>query len=311
MPATSWISINETTFNSGVTTPDNAWTSDDLYAQWTNLNQQVYYSDSGNWNFGIPSTATITGIEVRIEGKYTGSGINRILGVEVTYDGGTNWSSTRDFEPTSTSDADYTLGSSSDLWGTSPSVSDIEDNGSLYIKLRSDSLSVTSIDVDHVEMRIHYAFTKTHTTDALIQDAFESSHTTNSYLQTSSTPSHTTDAYLELVVSQPTWVSPADTASVTTASEPLVFTIPTSDHKVHFELEIDTANTFDTVDLITKQTWQDQANWEYHNGSTWVAFPADGVDASVYAGNNARYTPTSLSQGTYYRRIRGRATVEA
>lgn len=103
----------------------------------------------------------------------------------------------------------------------------------------------------------------------------------------------------------PTWVSPSDGSSLGT-NPVLVFTIPDGGTgNYHFHLQLDTANTFNTGSLRELKTNESTTGWEYYNGSTWAAFPADGV-SSTYAGNNARYTvQTALATGNWYRRIRG------
>jgi hypothetical protein len=101
----------------------------------------------------------------------------------------------------------------------------------------------------------------------------------------------------------PVWSSPADTVSMS-ATPTLAFTIPALGSAMHFNLQLDTANTFDTGSLRDLMTTTDQTGWEYWNGAAWTAFPAAGV-SNTYAGNDARYTvQTTLGSGTWYRRVR-------
>lgn len=112
--------------------------------------------------------------------------------------------------------------------------------------------------------------------------------------------------YPAVPVGIPTWVTPLNHATNVSALTPLVFIIPATSSNIHFEIQIDTANTFDTVNLTTYKSWLDQTGWEYYNGSSWVAIPSTGVP-TAYIGNQARYTVTpNLSTGLWYRRIRGR-----
>jgi hypothetical protein len=99
------------------------------------------------------------------------------------------------------------------------------------------------------------------------------------------------------------WVSPANFATNVLGTVPLVFIIPVAAAAMHFQLQIDTVSTFDNV-LQEYDSWLDQTNWQYWNGSAWVAITSGGVSPS-FAGNQARFTP-SLTSGTYYRRVRGR-----
>ena len=101
----------------------------------------------------------------------------------------------------------------------------------------------------------------------------------------------------------PVWTTPADTVSMS-ATPALAFTIPALGSAMHFNMQLDTSNAFNTGDLRNIDSFIDQTGWEYWNGSTWTAFPAGGVSQS-YAGNDARYTvSTSLSINTWYRRVR-------
>jgi len=104
---------------------------------------------------------------------------------------------------------------------------------------------------------------------------------------------------------QPVWISPPDTDDIS-ATPVMVFTIPSSAGNMHFELELDTVNTFDSGNYRLYETVSVQTDWEYDNGSSWQPFPAAGIP-NTYTGNECRLTISSqLDQGvTWYRRIRG------
>jgi len=109
--------------------------------------------------------------------------------------------------------------------------------------------------------------------------------------------------YSDEASAAPTWVSPADGEAMSTTPV-LQFTIPSAASAIHFYLELDTADTFDTGNLRTYRSDSDQTNWTYYDGDSWEAVPAGGVPIT-YIGNDARYTVTSaLSSGTWYRRVR-------
>jgi hypothetical protein len=97
--------------------------------------------------------------------------------------------------------------------------------------------------------------------------------------------------------------NPTNNATGVLGGQPLVFLIPKARADVHFQLEIDSVNTFDDDPQIYR-SWESQTNWEYYNGSSWVSVPSGGVQ-TTYSGNEARFVP-ALTTGTYYRRIRGR-----
>ena len=99
-------------------------------------------------------------------------------------------------------------------------------------------------------------------------------------------------------------VSPVDISS---GFSPAIFvwTIPTdsSNNPVHSHIQIDkTSSAFGDLEA-EQQSWNDNTNMEYDNGSSWVTYPTTGV-TSAYYGNQARLTQ-SLTNGTKYWRVRG------
>lgn len=103
--------------------------------------------------------------------------------------------------------------------------------------------------------------------------------------------------------SLPVWTTPDDGDPMSTTPE-LKFTIPFSTSAQHFQLQLDTADTFDTEDLRTYDSSVSQTDWAYWDGDSWEAIPEGGV-ATDYIGNEARYTVTdALSSTTWYRRVR-------
>lgn len=184
-----------------------------------------------------------------------------------------------------------------------------------HIDVRNMYLYIYSYDLDanltHKVRAVNFTpQTKTHTTDALKQQASTKSHSTDAFRQQITNLTHSTDAYLQELVATPTWVSPSDGATEQASDTPLVFIIPNSQfNNIHFHIQYDTADTFNTVDLIEHKSWEDQTGWEYWNGSAWVSVPASGVP-DTYIGNNARYTPSDLTENTWYRRIRAMSIEE-
>jgi len=101
----------------------------------------------------------------------------------------------------------------------------------------------------------------------------------------------------------PVWTAPADGAHMVPSPD-LTFTIPAVGDGIHFWLELDTADTFDTGALRTYRSDLDQTGWDYWDGGVWADVPAGGV-GSAYAGNEARLSvPTPLTSATWYRRVK-------
>ena len=115
------------------------------------------------------------------------------------------------------------------------------------------------------------------------------------------TGSYTADAYAMLAPL--VWTTPADTVGIT-ATPNLQFQTPSVvGGDMHFEMQLDTVNTFNSGNLRDQKSIVDQTGWQYWNGTTWVAVPNTGMP-HAFAGNEARYNPASLPNGTWYRRVR-------
>jgi hypothetical protein len=114
----------------------------------------------------------------------------------------------------------------------------------------------------------------------------------------------TATASAPFVINAPEWTTPANNASMSGLPE-LKFLIPLMPSDMHFHIQIDTANTYDTGNLREIRSDLDQTGWDFWNGSAWTAVSAGGVDES-FAGNEARYTVQSALSpaSTWYRRVR-------
>jgi hypothetical protein len=99
----------------------------------------------------------------------------------------------------------------------------------------------------------------------------------------------------------PTWVSPSDGARIQNGT-PLVFTSLSAATPQHFQIALDTADTFNSGNLVVKRSYMD-SGFEYWDGSAWQTLTSAGMPANK-TGNNVRYTPGNLSLGTWYRRVR-------
>jgi hypothetical protein len=95
----------------------------------------------------------------------------------------------------------------------------------------------------------------------------------------------------------PTLISPIDGYFAKDETPQFVFTIPNpraGNSKMHFKLQLDTVDTFNSSNLIELESRNNQNGWEYvDTGSNWVDIPHAGIDipgASALIGNQARIT---------------------
>jgi hypothetical protein len=72
-----------------------------------------------NYNFAIPTNTAIKGIEVRLDAKVDSTSSSPKLCVQLSWNGGSSWTSAKSTSRLTTSETTYVLGSASDLWGRS------------------------------------------------------------------------------------------------------------------------------------------------------------------------------------------------
>lgn len=141
------------------TSPSNAGASDDSYTT-ANLtdNASTHYLKATNHAFTVPAGATINGIVVEAEVKAGSASTvidgpiklvkaGSVVGTDKARGGSTFWP---------TSDAYQTWGSSSDLWGTTWTVADVNASnfGAVISGVKSGAGSTGS--VDHIRITVHY-----------------------------------------------------------------------------------------------------------------------------------------------------------
>ena len=108
------------------TNPANAYADDSLVATDTNSGSNTNVSCTSNtkdkhrfynYNFNLPATALIQGIQVRLDGRADATGGSPKICVQLSWDGGSTWSTARSTATLSTTETTYILGNASDNWG--------------------------------------------------------------------------------------------------------------------------------------------------------------------------------------------------
>lgn len=110
-----------------------------------------------NYSFGIPSGATIDGIEVNTEFS-TDSGVaTATLQLSLSWNNGTNYTATKSDTVTgSTTDKNSTLGGAADTWGRSWTDTEFA-NGTLLVKVEGKSSSaVQACRLDFLQIKVYY-----------------------------------------------------------------------------------------------------------------------------------------------------------
>jgi hypothetical protein len=114
------------------TSPTNAFVDDGLVATDLNSgsNNNTSCTHNGkdkhhffNYNFSIPSTAVIQGIQVRLDARADSTSNSPRICVQISWNGGSSWTTAKQTTTLGTTEASYILGSPSDTWGRTWSVS--------------------------------------------------------------------------------------------------------------------------------------------------------------------------------------------
>jgi hypothetical protein len=79
-----------------------------------------------DYNVSLPGGSTVTGIEVRLDARVDSVGSNspRIC-IQLSWDGGTTWTTARQTPTLTTSELTYILGGPSDTWGRAWTLSNL------------------------------------------------------------------------------------------------------------------------------------------------------------------------------------------
>lgn len=146
---TGYLSTGGYKNNSGVTTPENAYSSDNQYAVFGNSGDQVDYY---NFNLdSLPSNIIVEGIQVQVEGKRTN---NRDLNFSLSWNNGANFSSPETITTFSSSDTILLTGGQYDTWGHTWSHSDLmNDNFLMRVAVGNGA---GSLSVDQIKIKVYW-----------------------------------------------------------------------------------------------------------------------------------------------------------
>ena len=140
--------------------PDNAKTSDNVRssAVFTGTNQVSHYLKATNFGFSIPNGATIDGIKVEVEKRQSFGGTtvedNKVRIVKGGSIGSTDKAEGGDWN--AGTDATSTYGSSSDLWGETWTVSDINASNFGFVISAKNGAIAPDAEVDHILITVTY-----------------------------------------------------------------------------------------------------------------------------------------------------------
>ncbi len=143
--------------------PANAYADDGVFARDIDSGSGTSTSCTGstkdkhlfyNYNFAIPSGATIEGIEVIMDAKADSTSGSPKLCAAMSWNGGGSWTSARSTSTLSTAEERYVLGSPTDDWSRTWSPSQFS-NANFRVRVTSASSSTSrDFDIDWVGVKV-------------------------------------------------------------------------------------------------------------------------------------------------------------
>jgi probable HAF family extracellular repeat protein len=109
-----------------------------------------------NYGFTFPAGASVRGIEVRLDAKADSTSSSPKMCVQVSWDGGTTWTSTKSTPTLRTSMGTFTLGSATDTWGRSWTTGNLSEANFRVRVINVSSSSSRDFSLDWVAVRVHY-----------------------------------------------------------------------------------------------------------------------------------------------------------
>ena len=109
-----------------------------------------------NFNVNLPGTATVQGIEVRLDGKADSTSGSPKFCVQLSWNGGTTWTAAKSTATLSTAELTYMLGSSTDTWGRTWAASDFSNTNLRVRVIEIASSTARDFSLDWVAVRVTY-----------------------------------------------------------------------------------------------------------------------------------------------------------
>jgi hypothetical protein len=110
------------------------------------------------YNYGVPvaSGCAIEGIVVRLDAWKAIGGSDATLSVELSWDGGTSWTSPQATSDLGTTEATFTLGGAADTWGRTWSAGELS-NANFRVRITSASTDAgQDFELDWAPVTVHY-----------------------------------------------------------------------------------------------------------------------------------------------------------
>jgi len=109
-----------------------------------------------NYDISLPTGAAINGIEVRLDAKVDSTTGSPKMCVQLSWDGGVTWTTTKSTSNLTTNEATYTLGGSADTWGRSWSTGDFS-NSNFRLRVTNIASNISrDFSLDWAAVKIYH-----------------------------------------------------------------------------------------------------------------------------------------------------------
>lgn len=145
--------------------PTNAYANDGSFAVDTNSGSNTGTSCTGtdkdkhryyNYGFSLPSGATINGIEMNLVAKADSTSGTPKMCVQLSWDGGTTWTTAKTTNNLTTGSTSYTLGGSADTWGRTWNDAELTDSNFRVRVINVASNTSRDFSLDYAGIKVYY-----------------------------------------------------------------------------------------------------------------------------------------------------------
>lgn len=156
--------------NGFATNSTRAYTNNASYAVDTNSGSGTGTSCTGvdkdkhryyNYDFSLPAGATINGIEVRLDALVDSQVGSPQMCVQLSWNGGTTWTTVQTTSMLNTTEATYTLGSSTDTWGRTWSDSEFSNTNFRLRVINVASNTSRDFSLDWAAVKVYHSLGST------------------------------------------------------------------------------------------------------------------------------------------------------
>ena len=118
----------------------------------TKRDRHIFY----NYNVSLPGGSTVSGIQVRLDAKVDSTIGKPAICVELSWNGGTTWTTAKQTTTLTTGEVSYVLGSSSDTWGHTWTTSELDNTNFRVRVVTTANSQARDFSLDWLTVNVTY-----------------------------------------------------------------------------------------------------------------------------------------------------------